>query len=109
MTPVIRIPRPVEHTLRVPIFVLKCVGFLGDPLLRTSEHDEINPQSTAFIVSLPSWSDNRRSHCYVVTARHGCKNLKGPFWFTANTKLGRIVLEPDIEAKHWYEHRSEER
>jgi hypothetical protein len=100
---VMRIPR-LDSGMRIPECILKCVGFLGDPILTTSENEEINPQSTAFFVSLKSGVQNRFSYCYVVTAKHASKNVKGPLWLAANTASGRILIAPDLEKKHWYDH-----
>jgi hypothetical protein len=89
--------------MRVPDFVLKCVGFLGD-VVKGCETDDLNPQATAFFVTVRSSVQNAGSYCYVVTARHAANNLKGPLWLSANTPSGKVLLEPDFQERHWYLH-----
>jgi hypothetical protein len=89
--------------MRVPDFVLKCVGFLGD-VVKGCETNDLNPQATAFFVSVRSSVQNAGSYYYVVTAKHASNNLKGPLWLSANTPSGRVLLEPDFRERHWYHH-----
>jgi hypothetical protein len=47
--PVVRVPRPRQENMRVPDFVLKCVGFLGD---KDAEAEDFIPNATAFLLLL---------------------------------------------------------
>ena len=91
--------------MRVPDYILDCVGFLGD-VVPESESDSFNHEATVFVVSVPSAVPNAGSYHYLVTAKHsivGRRNLA----MLMNTAGGKDLILPDDHSEQWWFHPSD--
>jgi hypothetical protein len=96
-----RITREYDPSVRVPDFVLKCVGFVGEVDHRTSSGVEGELHATGFFLSVPC-QRLRASHVYFVTAKHVAERLRErEIYFLVNRMHGGTI---SIEAtnKWWF-------
>jgi hypothetical protein len=100
--PVVRIPRPKEY-MRVPDYILECVGFLGD-VARGAEADSFNHDATAFFVTVPSEVEHGGDYHYLVTAKHNVRGGRRNIALLVNTSLGKDLAFPDNQPDQWYFH-----
>ena len=86
-----RIKREYDPSVRIPDFVLKCVGFVGEVEHRTSSGVEGELVATGFFLAVRC-QRIPASHVYFVTARHVAKRLKGrDIYFLVNSIQGGTI------------------
>ena len=104
-----RIERGYDPTVRVPDFVLKCVGFVCPVEHRDSGGvPSGEPQGTGFFVSVPCEHPEMlaKGACtvYFVTAKHVLDELKGRKIFFSVNKIGggKTTIERIIGDRWWH-------
>jgi hypothetical protein len=96
-----RIKQGYDPSVRIPDFVLQCVGFVGEVEHRTSSGVEGELHATGFFLSVPC-QRLCASHVYFVTAKHVAEGLRErDIYFLVNGKQGGTI---SIEAtnKWWF-------
>lgn len=104
-----RIEKGYDPTVRVPDFVLKCVGFVCPVEHRDGGSvPSGEPQGTGFFVSVPCEHPEMQAKgacaVYFVTAKHVLDELKGKELFFSVNKIdgGKTVIERIIGNRWWY-------
>jgi len=95
--------------MRVPDFILKCVGFVCQEDYRDSGGVPYgDPQGTGFFVSVPcehpEMSAKGLTHVYFVTAKHVIDGLKKKPFFSVNEEGGGKATIERIIGDRWWHH-----
>src|SRR5438876_10444823 len=102
----IRIRRDFDETMRVPDYVLKCVGYVALFHSAEAQSESYDLEGTGFCISVPCKPTPGNSFFYFATAKHVVEHLdfKGTE-FLVNKKGGGIGK---LQAgSKWYFHPSE--
>jgi hypothetical protein len=107
----VRIPRTIEPHMRVPDYLLKCVGFVAEVISDASgaTFDHIG---TGFFVTIPSDDPSIAEtvapmYFAFVTAAHIARALSGRMTaFIVNKRGGGVMVIPEL-ANRWYSHPSD--
>ena len=104
-----RIEKGIDPSVRVPNFVLKCVGFVGEVTHRDSSGVSGDLNATGFFVSVPCTSPELlrtgAAAVYFVTAKHVAQDLKDrEFYFLVNRVGGGTVAIESIMGDKWWLH-----
>ncbi|MBI3475345.1 MAG: hypothetical protein HY010_06410 [Acidobacteria bacterium] len=87
--------------MRVPDYVLKCVGFVGEEGHRDASKVYGDLHGTGFFVSVAS-RDDRFIHVYFVTAKHIAEELKNvPVYFLVNHVIRGTKVLSGIGDRWW--------
>lgn len=88
--------------VRINDDIRKCVVYLGLPIVRADEKDDITPQGTGFLVAYGDIGGVAAT--YIVTARHVARALADvPFAIRLNDKQGNYRLVP-VDRGDWVSH-----
>ena len=101
------IQRRFDPSVRVPDFVLKCVGFVGEVDHVGSAHELGKLWASGFFVGVPC-SDatvSERWSCYFVTARHVARDLSDrEIYFLVNKRGGGTTPILQLVGNQWWLH-----
>src|SRR6266481_1717188 len=98
-----RAERRYDDDMRVPDYVLKCVGFVGAVEHRDTTKVYGDLYGTGFFVSVAS-RDDRFIHVYFVTAKHVAEELKDvPVYFLVNHVIQGTKVLSGI-GDRWFAH-----
>jgi hypothetical protein len=108
-----RIERRDDPSVRIPIEVNKCVGFVGEVTHRDSSGVSGDLHATGFFVSMPCKArelrESRLATIYFVTAKHVAKDLKNAEPYFLVNKIGGGVTEiRHVYENKWFFHPTDE-